>query len=174
MERLYEMGLARHLGMSNMTVKKLQAVLPYCTIQPALLEMEMHPSFQQRELFEYALAHRIQPIGYSPIGSPNRPERDKTPEDVVDTLLPAVQQVAGNHGIHPVEVCLKWAVQNGQIPIPFSVNHYESNLRCLESAPLTAQEMALIASADLGCRLIKGQVFLWPEASGWEDLWDMD
>jgi alcohol dehydrogenase (NADP+) len=34
--------------------------------------------------------------------------------------------------------------------------------------------MASIESADKNCRLIKGQVFLWPGANGWEDLWDPD
>jgi alcohol dehydrogenase (NADP+) len=34
--------------------------------------------------------------------------------------------------------------------------------------------MAAIAGTDRNCRLIKGQVFLWEGASGWEDLWDLD
>ena len=174
MERLYRLGMVRHLSMSNMTIPKLEAVLPYCDIQPALLEMEMHPSFQQRELFDYALKHGIRPVGFSPIGSPNRPERDKADGDVVDVELPAVLQIAKNHGIHPVHVCLKWAVQNGQIPIPFSINNYESNLRSVLADPLTDEEMLLIKQSDANSRLIKGQVFLWEGASGWEDLWDMD
>ena len=39
---------------------------------------------------------------------------------------------------------------------------------------LTDEEMAEIATIDKNCRLIKGQVFLWEEASGWEVLWDLD
>jgi hypothetical protein len=34
--------------------------------------------------------------------------------------------------------------------------------------------MANIARIDRNCRLIKGQVFLWRENQGWEDLWDLD
>ena len=34
--------------------------------------------------------------------------------------------------------------------------------------------MAAIAGIDRGCRLIKGQVFLWREGQAWEDLWDPD
>ena len=49
-EELVDEGLARYIGMSNMTVRKLEAVLPYCRILPAALEMECHPSFQQQEL----------------------------------------------------------------------------------------------------------------------------
>ena len=51
MERLYDMGLVRHLGMSSMTIPKLEAVLPLCRIKPTVIEMELHPSFQQPELY---------------------------------------------------------------------------------------------------------------------------
>ena len=77
-EELVDQGLVRYIGMSNMTIPKLEKVLPLCRIQPAALEMELHPSFQQPELFDYARKHHILPIGYCPIGSPSRPERDRT------------------------------------------------------------------------------------------------
>lgn len=175
-EELADQGLVRHIGMSNMTIPKLEAVLPLCRIQPAALEMELHPSFQQPELFDYAVKHNILPVGYCPIGSPSRPERDRTAEDVADTELPAVKKAAEAHGVHPAVICLKWAVQRGQVPIPFSVKEaqYISNLKCATEDPLTEEEMEAIGKEDKNCRLIKGQVFLWEGAGGWEDLWDPD
>lgn len=175
-EELVDKGLVRYIGMSNMTIPKLEAVLPLCRIKPVALEMELHPSFQQPELFEYAKAHEILPIGYCPIGSPSRPERDRTAEDVVDTELPAVAGAAKNHQVHPAVICLKWAVQRGQIPIPFSVkpDQYISNLKCAVEDPLTKEEMEAIRKEDKNCRLVKGQVFLWEGAKGWEDLWDLN
>ena len=118
MERLYEMGLTRYLGMSNMTIPKLKAVLPLVKIKPALIEMELHPAI----------------------------------------------------------ICLKWAAQRGQIPIPFSVKEpqYVSNLKCVTEDPLTDEEMETLRAADKNCRLIKGQVFLWPGATHWQDLWDLN
>jgi alcohol dehydrogenase (NADP+) len=174
MERVRDMGLARHIGMSNMTISKMEAVLPRCRAAPSLIEMELHPSFQQKELFDYSVKKGIAVIGYSPVGSPNRPGRDRTASDVVDTELPEIAAAAAAHNIHPALVCLKWAVQRGQIPIPFSVHekNYRSNLRCVTEDPLTEAEMAAIAGADKNCRLIKGQVFLWKDAGGWEDLWE--
>jgi hypothetical protein len=73
-------------------------------------------------------------------------------------------------------VCLKWAVQRGQIPIPFSVHekNYAANLRCVTEDPLSPAEMASLAKAERNCRLVKGQVFLWKNARGWEDLWDLN
>lgn len=176
MERLHHMGLARHVCMSNMTIPKLEAVLPLCEVKPSLIEMELHPGFQQPELFSYCTQRGIVPIGFCPIGSPNRPQRDKTPDDVADTEMPEIVSIASNRNIHPALVCLKWAVQRGQIPIPFSVHeeNYVKNLRCVTENPLTDEEMAAIGAADKNCRLIKGQVFLWPGAKGWEDLWDLD
>lgn len=175
-EQLVEMGLARYIGMSNMTIPKLDAVLPLCNIQPAALEMELHPSFQQPELFNYVVERKILPIGYCPLGSPSRPERDRTDDDVVDMEMKEIVEIAKAHGVHPANVCLKWAVQRGQVPIPFSVkeSQYISNLKCVIEDPLTEEEMERIRKADKNCRLVKGQVFLWEGAKGWEDLWDMD
>ena len=82
--------------------------------------MELHPHFQQPELFEFVRANGIEPIGYSPVGSPNRPERDRTPEDTVDIEDPVIVGIAERLGVHPAVVCIEWAVQRGQTPIPFS------------------------------------------------------
>ncbi|HJD30563.1 MAG TPA: aldo/keto reductase [Candidatus Eisenbergiella stercorigallinarum] len=175
-ERLVDEGKVRYIGMSNMTIPKLEAVLPLCRIKPAALEMELHPGFQQPELFAYAKEHDILPVGYCPIGSPSRPERDRTAEDVADTQMPEIVEIAKRHNVHPALICLKWAVQRGQVPIPFSVKEpqYISNLKCATEDPLTDEEMETIRLADKNCRLVKGQVFLWPGAKGWEDLWDVD
>ena len=68
--------------------------------------------------------------------------------------------------VHPAVICVKWAVQRGQTPIPFSIyrNEYVSNLRCTVEDPLTDEEMKELEKADKNCRLIKGQVFLWDGA----------
>ena len=174
MERLHDMGLARNLGMSNMTIPKLEAVLPLCRIKPTVMEIELHPCFQQQALFDYLMEQGIRPIGFCPVGSPTRPERDRTPDDIADTQVAEVMEIAKTHRVHPAVVCIKWAVQRGQIPIPFSVyqNEYVSNLKSTITDPLSDAEMALLKTADRNCRLIKGQVFLWPGAGDWHDLWD--
>ena len=174
MEKLHDMGLVRSVGMSNMTIPKFEAVLPLCRIKPAAHEFEMHPAFQQEELYNYCVEKNITPIGYCPIGSPNRPERDKTSEDIAATEMPEIIEIAKAHNIHPALVCIKWAYQRGQIPIPFSINNYKSNLECILSEPLTSDEMEKIKKADKNCRLVKGQVFTWSTASSWKSLWDED
>ena len=176
MEQLVELGLVRHIGTSNMTVPKLSLVLRDASIKPVANEMELHPHFQQPELFDYVVDHGIIPIGYSPIGSPSRPERDRTPTDTVDIDDPVIVRISDRLGVHPAVVCIKWAVQRGQIPIPFSIKQpqYLATLQAVTVDPLTTEDMNDIAKIDRGNRLIKGQVFLWKQEQSWEDLWDID
>lgn len=178
MEQLVEMGLVKSIGTSNMTIAKMKLLLRDCKIKPVANEMELHPHFQQPELFDFMIKNDIQPIGFCPIGSPTRPDRDKTATDTVDIEDPVVKKIAARLGVHPAVVCIKWAVQRGQIPIPFSVfeNEYRSNLRCAlpDYMRITDAEMAELASIDKQCRLIKGQVFLWRDDQEWTDLWDED
>lgn len=176
MEQLLEMGLVRAIGTSNMTIPKMNLLLRDCQIKPAVNEMECHPHFQQPELFDYLVAHDIQPIGFCPLGSPGRPERDRAPGDTVDMEDPVILRIAKAHGIHPAAVCLKWAIQRGLVVIPFSTRrrNYRANLFCATTPPLTDEEMSEIAGIDRNCRLIKGQVFTWEGSRGWEDLWDLD
>jgi len=176
MEALVRRGLVRHIGVSNVTIPKLRLILRDAEIAPACCEMELHPHFQQPDLFEFARDSGVVPIGFCPIGSPTRPDRDKTDSDTVDIEDPVIVGVAERLGVHPAIVCVKWAVQRGQAPIPFSVhrNEYLSNLRCTVGDPLSDEDMAAIAAIDRNCRLIKGQVFLWKDGQSWEALWDPD
>ena len=176
MEELVDRGMVRHIGTSNMTVPKLKLLLRDARIKPAINEMELHPHFQQPELFEFVRGSGIVPVGYCPIGSPGRPDRDRTPEDTAPTEDPVIVKIANHLGIHPAVVCVKWAIQRGQVPIPFSTdhNHYLSNLEGAVSEPLTEAEMKEISTIDRSCRLIKGQVFLWKDGQSWEDLWDVN
>ncbi|MFZ4777249.1 MAG: aldo/keto reductase [Terrimicrobiaceae bacterium] len=176
MEELLSSGLVRNIGTSNMTIPKLELLLRDASVKPACNEMELHPHFQQQELFDYVVGKCLVPIGYCPLGSPGRPERDRTPEDTVDIEDPIIVAIAKAHGVHPAIICIKWAVQRGQIPIPMSSNprNYTANLRAAVEDPLTSEEMLAVSKLDRNCRLVKGQVFLWNGAKSWEDLWDLD
>ncbi len=174
MEQLVEDGLVKNIGTSNMTIPKLKLLLNDAKIKPACNEMELHPHFQQPELFDFCLKNDIQPIGYCPLGSPGRPERDRTEDDTVDLEDEVLINIAGRLNVTPAQVAIKWAVQRGQIPIPFSVNHFYENLEAVVNVRLNENDMKEISKIDKNCRLIKGQVFLWKENQGWEDLWDLN
>ncbi|MBN1144744.1 MAG: aldo/keto reductase [Bacteroidales bacterium] len=174
MEKLVDDGLVRHIGTSNMTIPKLRLLLRDARIKPAFNEMELHPHFQQPELFEFCINNSIQPIAYCPMGSPGRPDRDRTPDDTVDLEDRVIVDIAKRLQVSPAQVAIKWAIQRGQIPIPFSVNHFFENLEATVNIELTDDDMQQISGIDKNCRLIKGQVFLWKDNQSWEDLWDLN
>jgi alcohol dehydrogenase (NADP+) len=174
MERLVDIGLVRHIGTSNMTIPKLRLLLEDARIKPATNQMEMHPHFQQSDLFSFVRSHGIEPVAFAPLGSPGRPERDRTSDDTVDMEDPVIQAIARRLGVHTAAVCIKWAIGRGATPIPFSTKrpNYLSNLRAAAGEALSEADMQAIAGIDRNCRLIKGQVFLWRDDQDWEDLWD--
>lgn len=139
-----------------------------------IVELPLNLHFQQPEFLRHFLEKQIQPIGYCPLGSPGRPERERTPSDTSSLDDAVIRDVAEDHHVHAAEICLKWAVQRGEAAIPFSVNplNYAVNLRAVVEDPLTSQEIERISAAKRRCRLIKGQVFLWKQNQPWHDLWD--
>ncbi|MEG1525017.1 MAG: aldo/keto reductase [Clostridia bacterium] len=176
MEQLVQSGLVRHIGTSNVTIPKLRLLLRDAEIRPAVNEMELHPCFQQGELYQFCVDAEIVPIGYCPVGSPMRPMRDRTPEDCADVDEPVIKRIALAHAIHPATLCIKWAAARGQVPIPFSTKRQNclNNLLTICTDPLTVEELDALKSCERNSRLIKGQVFLWNGADTWLDLWDTD
>lgn len=176
MEDLVDQGLVKHIGTSNMSQAKLELLLADCRIRPIANEMELHPCFQQPELLSYVKSEQLIPIGFSPLGSPNRPERDTTESDASDMQHPVVVSLAEKYNVHPAAICLKWAHAEGIVPIPQSTKerNLKSNLESIVSNPLSKDDLALLKEIDCNSRLIKGQVFLWEGADDWQDLWDED
>jgi diketogulonate reductase-like aldo/keto reductase len=174
LESFVDENLVSHIGTSNMTIPKLNQVLKDVRIPVSVNEMELHPHFQQPELVQFCKDHDIAVVGYSPLGSPHRPERDRTADDTVDMEDPVIVKIAQDHNVHPASICLKWANANGHVPIPLSTNERNivSNLQAVSTDPLTAEEKKAIDAIDKNCRLIKGHVFLWEKANDWHDLWD--
>ena len=145
MEELVELGVgSSHWDIEYDESPNSSSCLHDARIKPAVNEMELHPHFQQPELFEFVRSNGMVPVGYCPIGSPGRPERDRTAEDTVPTQDPVIVKIANRLGVHPAVVCVKWAVQRGQVPIPFSTNrnHYLGNLEGVVSEPLDRRRHA--------------------------------
>lgn len=176
MERLVEEGLVRGIGTSNMTGPKMRLLLRDCAVRPVVNEMELHPYFQQGAFYDYLVAEGVQPVGFCPLGSPSRPERDRAPGDASEFDDPVIRAAAGRLGVHPAGVCLAWAVRRGEVVIPFSVKPAQlaANLRAAAGLELTPEEEEAMARLDRGCRLIKGQVFVWRRDADWRILWDED
>lgn len=64
-------GLAKNVGVSNMSIKKLKVVLSYAKVKPAVNQVEVHPYFRNQELIEYCASEGVHVTAYSSLGTPS-------------------------------------------------------------------------------------------------------
>eukprot|EP00755_Sulcionema_specki_P012571 Sspe_Gene.51746::Locus_28707_Transcript_2_2_Confidence_0.667_Length_1252::g.51746::m.51746/K00002/AKR1A1, adh; alcohol dehydrogenase (NADP+) len=161
-------------GVSNMTVPKMQLLLKDCSILPVCNQVEIHPHFQQRSLVDWHHKHHIPVVGYMPLGSPGRAERDKAPWHTEDLKDPVLVSLAKKKGWSVGQAALKFTLQRGVVVIPQSANEgriiENFNAGLLED--YSDEEMEMLNGIDKNCRLIMGQVFNWKKGMDWHDLWD--
>ena len=177
METLVDRGLVRHIGTSNMTIPKLKLVLRDARIKPACNEMELHPHFQQPELFRYVVDQGIVPDRLLPdrlartgrsATAPRRHRRHRGPGHRPDRRAAGrpSRRSSASSGRSSAGRCRSRSRSSGR--------SYLANLKAVVGEPLTDEDMRDIAAIDRNCRLIKGQVFLWKDGQTWEDLWDVE
>ncbi|KAJ9708649.1 hypothetical protein PVL29_000599 [Vitis rotundifolia] len=68
MEVCHSLGLAKSIGVSNFSCKKLQDLLATAKIPPAVNQVEMSPLWQQKKLREFCKGKNIHVTAYSPLG----------------------------------------------------------------------------------------------------------
>lgn len=181
-------GKIIHLGTSNHTRTIMHLLLRDVVREdrPVVNQMEMHPLFQQTELLRYFASEGIACTGYMSLGSPNRPSRDRFPEQLADMEYPAIRQIAREAGMSPARVCLAWANQRegksaGYVAMATRSDWILDNLLAATGDDLSQEQMLRISGdgsednpgINKNNRLILGQVFLWPEADeDWRVLWN--
>ncbi|OVA17781.1 Aldo/keto reductase [Macleaya cordata] len=117
MEKLYDAGKARALGVSNFSTKKLEDLLEVARVPPAVNQVECHPSWQQTQLRAFCKSKGVHLSGYSPLGSPG------TPWLKVDVIKhPVLLMVAEKLGKTPAQVAIRWGLQMGHSVLPKSTN----------------------------------------------------
>lgn len=174
MEKAVDAGLTRAIGCSNMTAKKLAALLTTARIVPAVNQVESHPFLSQSKELAWLTAKGIVLTAYSPLGSPDRPARlieDADPTPLHDAVVGAI---AAKHGVDAARVLIRWQVQRGVVVIPKSTTpaRIASNADVF-GFKLDEEDLAAIAKLDVGARLIKGHPWL-REGETWQALWDTD
>lgn len=145
MEKLYDSGKAKAIGVSNFSTKKLGDLLSVARIPPAVNQVELHPQWQQPKLKElcqskgvhltvsvliqsrislmindywyhaYSNEYNVSFQGYSPLGSPGT---TSIKGDVLKN--PVLALVAENLGKTPAQVALRWGLQSGHSVLPKS------------------------------------------------------
>ena len=157
MEDCVESGLAKHIGVSNFSIKKIEA-LSSAKIRPEVNQIELHPYLQQEEMLNYCKKHNIYLTAYSPLGSGDRPEAMKAANEPSLLENTTVMNIAQSHGCNAAQVLLKWAIQRGTSVIPKSTNpgRLAENLDAA-NLMLSNQEMAELAKLERGFRYVNGE-----------------
>ncbi|XP_077236871.1 aldo-keto reductase family 4 member C10-like [Tasmannia lanceolata] len=117
MEKLYDSGKARTIGVSNFSSKKVEDLLKVARVPPAVNQVECHPGWQQSKLREFCQSKGIHLTAYSPLGSPGR---NWIKSDVLSN--PVLNMVAEKLGKTPGQVAIHWGLQMGQSVVPKSTN----------------------------------------------------
>lgn len=108
LEELYAEGKIRAIGLSNFLPHHMENILAGCTVRPAVDQIEYHPGYSQEAAVQYCKEKGILVQAWSPIG------RGRVLED------PLVCELAAKYQVSPAQICLKFAVQRGIIPLPKS------------------------------------------------------
>lgn len=141
MERAVASGKIRSLGVSNFYIKEINEFLPNVMIKPVLVQNEIHPFYQEKEVVDYVHNLGIVMEGWYPFGG-----RGHTGEILNN---PLIREIADTHNVSSAQVILRWNLQRGVVAIPGSSNadHIKENISVF-AFELTAGEMEKIASLD--------------------------
>jgi 2,5-diketo-D-gluconate reductase A len=142
LERLYSDGRVRAIGVSNFLHEHLDRLADEAEVVPAVNQIELHPTFQQRSLSEMCRQRSIAIEAYSPLGQG------------ADLTDPVVVSIADHYSKTPAQVILRWHLQRGHIVIPKSgtPERIRSNTD-IYGFMLTAAELDAITALDSGQRI---------------------
>ena len=139
MEKAYKAGKVKAIGLSNFTEQQIQEILDICEVKPAVLQTEVHPYSQEKELKEFLAREGIVIQAWYPLGHGDK------------TLIqePLFAQLGKKYGKSSAQIILRWHIQDGNIVIPGSKNpaHIKDNFDLFDFS-LTEEEMAQISAMD--------------------------
>lgn len=130
MEKLYEDGKARAIGVSNWTIPQLEQMAKFAKVQPHLNQIEIHPFLPNDELVNYCFSKNIMPEAYSPLGSQN--QVPTTGERVSENKT--LNEIAEKGGNTLAQVLIAWGLRRGYVVLPKSSNpsRIKSNFQSIE------------------------------------------
>ena len=110
LEKIYQEGKARAIGVSNFDITRLKDILKNCSVKPAVNQMEYHPLCQEGDIKNFCDENNIHLEAWSPLGGGTV---------LGDTRL---KKIADKYNKSVAQVILRWDLQNGVITIPKSVH----------------------------------------------------
>ena len=139
MEKAYKEGKVKAIGLSNFSAEQIREILDICEIKPAILQTELHPYSQERELKEFLAKEGIVIQAWYPLG---HGDKALIGEDIFTKL-------AEKYNKSNAQIILRWHIQDGNVVIPGSKNpdHIKANFDLFDFE-LTDEEMAEIKKLD--------------------------
>ena len=133
LETVHERGLARTIGVCNVSVDQLETVLAVGTVTPALVQVERHPYLPQNDLVSFCHERGIRVVAHSPLSAPG----------LLDE--PVLAAIGADRDLSPAGVVLAWNASRGVVPLPSSTTepHIVDNLAAAAER-LTQDELARI------------------------------
>jgi len=174
MEEVRHAGLARHIGVSNFSTKKMAQVNESASQKIEVNQVELHPLLQQNGLLEFCRKENIVVTAYSPLGSRDRAPELKAENEPDMFVFPVIRKIADTHNCSPAQVLVAWAIHRDTVVIPKSTNEdrLKQNLEAV-NITLSSVEMKEINTLNKHFRYVTGAFFALPESdytvSG---LWD--
>jgi len=166
-------GLARQVGVSNFSKRKIEQVHNATGQTPAVNQIELHPYLQQDTLVAACSELGVAVTAYSPLGSPDSAAMMGRDDDILLTQHPTVAQIAHAHGATPGQVLIAWALARGTSVIPKSVNPGRiAENWAARDLTLTLADMTAIAALDRHQRMVDGRFWFIGETYSPQTLWD--
>ena len=139
MEKACQEGKVRAIGLSNFTPDQIREILGICQVKPSILQTEVHPYSQEKELKKFLNNEGIVIQAWYPLGHGDKALQQE----------PLFTELAKKYGKSNAQIILRWHIQDGNIVIPGSKNpeHIKANLDLFDFS-LTDEEMAQIAALD--------------------------
>ncbi len=139
MEKAYEEGKVRAIGLSNFNQEQIQEILSVCKVKPAILQTEVHPYYQEKKMKEFLAAEGMVIQAWYPLGHGDK------------ALLqePIFTKLGEKYHKSNAQIILRWHLQAGNIVIPGSKNpdHIRANFDLFDFE-LTGEEMEQIGGLD--------------------------
>ncbi|CAN6328016.1 unnamed protein product [Urochloa humidicola] len=170
MEKLYDSGKARAIGVSNFSCKKLEDLFAIARVPPAVNQVECHPVWQQDKLRKLCQSKGVHLSAFSPLGSPGSPGINGP--SVLNN--PVVVSVAEKLQKTPAQVALRWGIQMGHSVLPKSTKEarIKDNISIFDwSIP---EDLMVKFSEIKQVRLQRAEFAVHPQSGNntLEDLWD--
>ncbi|KAI5635062.1 aldo/keto reductase family domain-containing protein [Phthorimaea operculella] len=108
-EQVYDMKLARSIGVSNFNVDQLDRLLKCCRIKPQVNQVEINFNLGQKCLVDYCQTNGIVVVAYSPFGTmiPSR-NFPNSPDPKIDNSI--LKQIARSHNKTVPQIALRYLV----------------------------------------------------------------